>query len=303
MLVNIYRVIKSGFLNLIRNGWLGIAAVGMMVITLMIISFFVMLSLLISHGSEIVKRKADMSIFFNQDVKTEQVTQFINELREDKNIIKIDYKSSKEAEEDYREMYKHRPNLIAALDNAGKNALPSSIQIAFANPEKQGDVIPIVEKYKEKNIVERLSYEGQKKEMVDKILGIANITKRAGWASVIIFGFISLLIIFNTVRLAIFSRREEIEIMKLVGATSWFIRGPFIFEGAIYGIIGTIISIAIMYPLLSIFAPNISQFFGIANIFDYLRLNLWMITGVMFVFGTLIGVISSIFAISKHLKL
>jgi cell division transport system permease protein len=303
MLVNIYRIIKAGFFNLVRNGWLAVAAVGMMVITLMIISFFVMLSLLISQGSDMVKRKADMSVYFKPNATTEQVTQFINELKEDKNIVKINYKSSVEAENEYREMYKYRPKLLEALDNAGENSLPSSIQIDFVDPEKQGEIAPLIQKYQDKSIVDRPSYEGQKKEIVDKIISIANVTKKAGWVSAISFGFISLLIIFNTVRLAIFSRKEEIEIMKLVGATNWFIRGPFIFEGAIYGIIGTIISIAIMYPLISIFSPNISQFFGIANIFEFLTLNLWLVTGVMFALGTLIGVISSVFAVSKHLKL
>jgi cell division transport system permease protein len=303
MLVNIYRIIKAGFLNLIRNGWLAVAAVGMMVITLMIISFFVMLSLLISQGSDMVKRKADMSIYFKPSATNEQITEFINELREDKNIVKINFKSSAEAELEYREMYKYRPKLLEALDSAGENSLPASIQIDFVDPEKQGDISPIIGRYQEKNVVDRPSYEGQKKEIVDKIISIANITKKAGFVSAISFGLISLLIIFNTVRLAIFSRKEEIEIMKLVGATNWFIRGPFIFEGAIYGVIGALVSIAIMYPMFSVFAPNISHFFGITNIFEFLRLNLWMVTGAMFALGITIGIISSVFAISKHLKL
>src|SRR3990172_1547536 len=109
VLINILRIIKSGTISIIRNGWLTVAAVGMMVITLLIISFFAILSLLIAQGSDIVKKKADMSIYFKQNVSGEQATEFINELKKDTNVVKIKFISSDEAVSGYKEMYKLRP--------------------------------------------------------------------------------------------------------------------------------------------------------------------------------------------------
>ncbi|HBG81534.1 TPA: hypothetical protein DDW69_01695 [candidate division CPR2 bacterium] len=301
--VSFIRIVKSGFTSFIRNGWLTVAAIGMMVITLMIISFFAIISLLISEGSDVVKNKADMSIYFKPGITTELITEFINELKEDNNVTKIKFTSSEDAIKDYREMYKYRPKLLEALENSGANALPSSIQVDFEDPSKQDQISGKIEEYKVKGVVDHPSYEGQKKVVVDKIVKIAVFTKKAGWILATVFAFISLIIIFNTVRLAIFARKEEIEIMQLVGAANWYIKGPFVFEGAIYGIIGTIVSIAIMYPLFSVFAPSLSQFFGITNIFNFLRLNLWSVILAEFALGTAIGVLSSLFAIRKHLKL
>ena len=269
----------------------------------MIISFFAILSLLIAQGSDIVKKKADMSIYFKANATNEQVIQFEDALKNDSSVYKISFTSSEKAVADYREMYKLRPKLLDALENSGSNSLPSSVQVEFYDPEKQGNIASIINEFKTKNIVDRPSYEGQKKAVVDKIVKVAGVTKKAGWALASVFAAISLIIIFNTVRLAIFARREEIEIMQLVGATNWFIRGPFVFEGAIYGFIGTIVSVAIMYPLFAVFSPSISQFFGIANIFNFLKLNLWSVLMAEFLLGTLIGILSSFFAIRKYLRL
>ncbi|KKQ95236.1 MAG: Cell division protein [candidate division CPR2 bacterium GW2011_GWC1_39_9] len=302
-LVDFSRIIRSGLRSFVRNGWLTVAAIGMMVITLMIISFFAILSLLIAQGSDIVKKKADMSIYFKANATNEQVIQFEDALKNDSSVYKISFTSSEKAVADYREMYKLRPKLLDALENSGSNSLPSSVQVEFYDPEKQGNIASIINEFKTKNIVDRPSYEGQKKAVVDKIVKVAGVTKKAGWALASVFAAISLIIIFNTVRLAIFARREEIEIMQLVGATNWFIRGPFVFEGAIYGFIGTIVSVAIMYPLFAVFSPSISQFFGIANIFNFLKLNLWSVLMAEFLLGTLIGILSSFFAIRKYLRL
>ena len=301
--VDLSRIVRSGLRSFARNGWLTVAAIGMMVITLMIISFFAILSLLIAEGSDIVKKKADMSIYFKATVTSEQIVQFEDALKNDSSVFKITFTSSEKAIADYREMYKFRPKLLEALENSGSNSLPSSVQVDFYDPEKQGNIASVIDEFKTKNIVDHPSYEGQKKAVVDKIVKVAGITKKAGWVLASVFAGISLIIIFNTVRLAIFARREEIEIMQLVGATNWFIRGPFVFEGAIYGFIGTIVSIAITYPLFSLSGTSISQFFGISNIFNFLRLNLWSVILAEFLLGTLIGISSSFFAIRKYLRL
>src|SRR5580704_12010442 len=146
-------------------------------------------------------------------------------------------------------------------------------------------------------------YSGQNKDTINRIVRVSNFFKSTGLVASIIFVIISTLIIFNTIRMAIFTRREEIEIMKLVGATKWFIRGPFIFEAALYGIIAAFIALAFSYSLLLGGGPKLSSYIDVQSTISFFRSYPALIILGELIIGICIGAFSSMLAMSRYLKL
>jgi cell division transport system permease protein len=206
----------------------------------------------------------------------------------------------------FREQNKDNPSVRDSITEA-ENPLPPSFDVEVKDKSKltfieefikQPDVKPLLDDK------DPTSYQGKKKDTVNSILKVSNFLQIAGLISSILSTIISILIIFNTIRMAIFTRKQEIEIMKLVGATNWFIRGPFIFEAAMYGIIGAVVATSLGYVLLLSGGPKLSSY-GIQTgpILDYFRHYPIFIIGGELLIGILIGGISSLLAMSRYLKL
>jgi len=300
-MVSFFRVIKFGVQNFWRNKWLSLATTVVMTLALLTVSLSVFLNLIIGITVQMVRERIDIEIFFDEDVTESQVFDVRNRLDSLDAVKSIEYISKEKALEIYKEKNKDNKDLDEPI-SLDENPLPMSLKVSLTDPEKISQINSFV-KQNYNSLVSDISYQDYK-EVINKLLSTTNSVKRAGFVLSLVFIVMSLVVVFNTIRITIFSRREEIEIMKLVGATNWFIRWPFIIEGLIYGVFASIFSISIV-ALASYFTmPALNHFFGNLSVDFFQEFNLqvpWVIV-LQVALGVSVGVFSSLVAISKHLR-
>ena len=225
------RIFRNGIINFARNLSLAAAAISVMTVTLTIILFSLIVNATFSNTINQITSKIDISVYLNNSVTTQQVNNLISKLKNLPNVRKVGYISQNQALADYKTENSTNKSLLQALSVIGTNPLPASIEISPVNPDK----IQVIKNFLDEpqNIALQdpqagTSYSGDEKAAIDKIAHATDIIREAGVVAVIVFACISVLIIFNTIRMTIFNRREEINIMRLLGANSWYIKGPFI---------------------------------------------------------------------------
>lgn len=304
-MIQLIRIMKTGFRNFFRNLWLSTAATAVMTITLTIILFsYIATSALTSTIAQVVE-KIDVSVYLKDDVSVAQANNFKAVLEATDNVESVKYISKNDALLIYREQNKNNKELLAAVTK-DDNPLPQSLAIKAKDANKIDPIIAVVNKNQFKPLLaekDPISYTGERKKTIDRIIGATNFIKKAGLLASGLFVIISTLIIFNTIRMAIFTRREEIEIMQLVGATNWFIRGPFVFEAALYGIIATVISVMLCYSLVLGVGPKLTAYIDTQTIINVFRSHPIIIVGAELMIGVFIGAVSSLLAMSRYMKL
>ncbi|MCX6806512.1 MAG: FtsX-like permease family protein, partial [Candidatus Berkelbacteria bacterium] len=195
---------------------------------------------------------------------------------------------------------------VKDLVTADKNPLPRSIQIKVDKPENLEDVNSYIASRRWESIIRENGISYQKnKTIIERLNNITKFVEKVGFILALVFLGISILVIFNTVRLNIISRKDEIEIQRLVGATNGFIQAPFIVEGILYGLLATGLSTLFIYLLIRYTTPMISQYLGEVsfNLEDYFRANLFLIISIQFLIGVFVGSVCSLISVKKYLKI
>lgn len=304
-MLQVWRVLQAGGRNFMRNMWLSTAATAVMTITLTIVVVSFISNSALTSTIKGVTNKIDISIYLKDSTTPAMTQQFQQALLADPNVASVAYTSKDQALADYRAEHANDPTLLQGLQYAG-NPLPASFAVKAKDPKHLDSIIAVTNEPQYNAMMDPSappSYSGSNKQAINRIVSVSNFFKSTGVVASIIFVTISTLIIFNTIRMAIFTRREEIEIMKLVGATKWFIRGPFIFEASLYGIIAAIIALSISYSLVLGGAPKLSAYIDVSSTINFFRSYPVLIVATELCLGILIGAISSMLAMSRYLKL
>jgi cell division transport system permease protein len=302
------RVVHTGVVNFGRNVWLAIAAMAVMVVTLTIILFSLVTSATFNHTIAQIADKINISIYLNDSATNQQRNNLMNELRQLSEVRNVSYVSKDQALAEYRAENANNKDLLTAINETG-NPLPASIQVDPVDPAKIDQIKRVLNEPTTMQLEDPqagTSYSGDRRAAIDKIGHATDILKRAGVVAVVIFAFISMLIIFNTIQMAIFNRRDELTIMRLLGASTWFIRGPFVVESIIYGVLSAVISVVIIDFLFVVSSSTLQASslglldIGYAN--TYFHHNfLWLLTLQLGV-GIVIGAVSSVIATRRYLK-
>lgn len=305
-MITLNRVIKSGLLNFVRNAWLAIAAIAVMVITLTIVLFSVIANATFTETIRQITDKIDVSVYLNDTVDPRQTEDLIGQVKALENVREVEYISKDEALKRYQQENQDNLDLLLAISQTD-NPLPASLQIKPKDPNNIQQVKDFLEKPEIKELQsEETSYSGDRKEAIDKITNATTFFREAGFVGVIVFAIISMLIIFNTIRMAIFNRREELSIMRLLGASTWYIRGPFVVETVIYGVIAAIVSVTLCSILFNISSSTLgASSLGLLDIKyanEYFASHFWTILLTQMIIGIFIGATSSIIATRRYLK-
>lgn len=306
MLITLVRIFKAGFNNFLRNAWLSTAATAVMTVTLSIILTTFISNAVMSSTIKALVNKIDVSVYLADSTNPEQVKNLQERLTKLENVQSVRFISKTEALAIYREQNKNDPELLEAVTEA-ENPLPASFAVKVKDQKKLEPIAQLVEQNDVKPLLDPknpTSYQGDRKATIDKIVKASNFLRTTGLVATIIFVTISTLIIFNTIRMAIFTRREEIEIMKLVGATNWFIRGPFLFEAALYGIIAALIAVGLSYTTFLAGGPKLATAgIDVNSTLSFFRSYPFLIIMTELGIGILIGSASSMLAMIRYLKL
>lgn len=300
-LITFYRISKMSLISLWRNRWLSLAATFIMILTLVTISIFASLLIVINRTTETLRDKVDMTVYFNDTTSNDQIFAIQNILVSRSDVKSADYISKDKALERWQERNKDNEK-IRDIISVTDNPLPRSLEIKTQDPEDLAKIYAYLQGDDYKPLIREISYQ-KNKNLIDRLVRITTFIKIGGYTLSLVFVLISILIIYNTIRLTIFARSDEIEIMKLVGASDWYVRGPFIIEGVSYGLLGGIVSALILSTALHFIVPFAENYLGASNLnSSYLGMNLALIIAMQFAAGMLLGVLCSVMAIKKHLN-
>ncbi len=300
--LKLWRTFKEGKENFMRNGWLSFATISILSLSLFIVS----LSFLLGTTSQLVlqnmREKVSVSISFNPDVPEERIHNIQNELKSyTKEVASVEYISREDALKQFLAESGNDPVIAQAVQEVGENPLLASLIIKAVRSDQYEIIVESIKKSNFQNDISRINYEKNKK-IFERINHISQITQKVGLVLGSLFIFIAVLITFNTIRITIYSHRQEFEIMRLVGASNIYVRMPFVFEGALYGLVSSIITIIFLSIVSYYIAPYTNGAMAIGNFMDLYKHYAVFIFLALVAFGVMLGVLSSAIAIRRYLK-
>lgn len=301
MLTAFKRIIKSGWQSFFRDGGLVAGTVFILLLAIALASSL----FLFREASQFIiaslEGKADISVYFKEEVAEGEILDAKEKLTEIPEVKEITYVSQEEALDEFTEKHQDNPVLMAALAEVGCNPFLASLNIRAFEPGQYQAIVNFFEAPTLSPLVEKVDY-FQRKPVIERIFTLSSTVNRVFLFLSIILAAVAILVTFNTIRLAIYHSREEIKIQRLVGAGNWFIRGPFLVQGALAGIFAALICLSLFSLATWIFTPQIESFFTGLNIFQVFISNFWTVVLIQLATGILLGVISSFLATRKYLK-
>lgn len=297
------RTFKLGFQNFFRNFWLSLVTIVVLLLTLFTITMLATINIVGNEAINLVKEKVDMDLYFEVGTEESKILEAKAFLEQNDKVNRVSYVSAEQALEDFKESYKDNPAILQSLEELEENPLPASLIVQATDLEYYQDVVTYIDSSEYTNLIETKDYKDNQL-VVNRINSAIDRIYQIGFAVSMVFAVISLLVVFNTFRIAIYAHREEISIMKLVGATNSFVRAPFLFESIIYAVVATIVTMAIFYPAILGVAPYINEFFAgySFDLVDVFQQYFWSILGLQFLCGLIISALSSLFAIGRYLR-
>lgn len=304
-LATTYRIFIFAWQGFWRNIWLSVITITIIVLTFISINFLIVVNVITDAAIQIIKDKIDISLYFRPDVTEPQVLEVQTYLSSLTQVKEIKYVSQQEALEEFRQQHRQDQVIIESLEELDKNPIGVTLQVRAKNINDYPEIIDVLNNSKYNELITEKDFDDQRvKSYISKIKNLSDNVRKIGFFTSGIFIFIALLIVFNTIRVAIYTQRQEIGVMKLVGATNWFICSPFLLEAIFYGIIACLIAIILVYPLLNFLQPHLNNFFLTEkfSIVDYFRQNFWKIFGLELLVIIFLNIISSSVAIRRYLK-
>ena len=303
-ILDLKRIIRSGTTNFRRNGIVSIASSLVMTITLSVITGLILLSAVLHASIVTIQNKVDVVVYFTTNATEDKIFTIKGALEKLPEVSRITYVTADEALANFREKYKNDYLTIQALDELGANPLGARLEVKAKEPSQYESIVKLLESNASlgdaTSAIDKINYY-QNKEVIDSLNRIASGAKTLGFAITLVLILITIAITFNTVRLTMHFAREEIGVMRLVGAENRYIRGPFMVEGIIYGLIGTLITLIIYFPTTYYIGKNMTEFLGV-NLWNYYLDNILQIGTIALISGALLGAISAGIAIRKYLR-
>jgi len=301
MVTVFFRIIKYGIQNFARNGLLSVATIAVMVIALSVFLGLNLFGYMIQQSLSAVKDKIDISVYFKTNVSEDDILRVKRSLEGLSEVKQVDYVSRDNALDIFKSKHHNDTTIDQAIAELGYNPLSASLNVKAYDTKQYSTISEYLGNDSLKNMIEKMTY-AQNQQVIDKMSLIMGTVEKSGAAMIIILSLIAGLVVFNTIRLAIYSNREEIGIMRLVGASNAFIRGPYLFTGLLYGIIAAGVSILILLPVVIFIDPYLNVFVPTINIRGYFVSQLPIISLYQLGLGVLLGIFSSYVAMRKHLR-
>ncbi len=306
LIINFFRILQTGTVNFMRNISISLAAISVMVVTLSVVLLSLVISATFSNTINQITNKIDISVYLKDSVTLSQTDTFIKELKALPNVKSVQYLNKQEVLRQYEAQNASNQQLSLAI-NETSNPLPATIHIRAYDLNKINGIKNFLDKPAINNLQSNQpSYSGSLKTAINNIAHATDVLRKLGVVAIVVFAFISALIIFNTIRMAIFNRRDEIQIMRLLGASTAYIRGPFIVESAIYGILSAVFSVIIINSVFVTASSTLqASTLGLLDInyaTDYFDHHFWLFLAMQILIGIIIGAFSAYIATRRYLR-
>ncbi len=304
--IKIKRIIRSGVFSFWRNGFVSLSAILVMVVTLFVIGSTIFSGAILKGALDEIRNKVDINVYFVQTAGESDILNLKNQLEQLPQVVPPAIYTSKDAVlVNFRNKHQNDQITLQGLDELGANPLDATLNIKAKDPSQYASIVDFVNNKAVasdgSSLVDKINYY-QNKDIIDKLTGIINSADKLGFALTLFLIIISILITFNTLRLVIYMSRDEISVMRLVGASTGYIRGPFFVTGALYGFVSAVITLILFYPITLWLGKTTENFFVGVNIFQYYISNFGEIFLIIVLSGVAIGSVSSFLAVRKYLK-
>ncbi|TSC86124.1 MAG: membrane protein of unknown function [Parcubacteria group bacterium Gr01-1014_8] len=304
------RVARYGLIGFIRNGFVSFSAVLMMSVTLFVLTNVIISDAAMNETLRQLTEKVDVNVYFATNASEEQVMNIKKALEALPEVAIVTYTSREQALTEFRERHKNDQLTLQALDQLTDNPLGASLAVQAKQTSQYENVAKFLEAQQasqDGSAISKVNYH-QNKTAIDRLSEIIDTSRKNGIAKEIVMALSSLLITFNTIRLAIYTSRDEIGVMNLVGAGRWYVRGPFVIAGVLYGVISAIVVLVLLYPVL-LFYPVLvgldassEVLFGSFDSFAYYVDNFALLFVVLTAVGMGLGALSSYLAVRRYLR-
>ncbi|HEY4511992.1 MAG TPA: permease-like cell division protein FtsX [Candidatus Paceibacterota bacterium] len=303
---NTKRIVRTGFINFWRNGFVSLASIVVVTMSLVVFASLIFFNILMTEYVNQVKEKVDVNVYFTVSAPVEDILTLKRSLEGLPEVANVEYVSRDEALARFKEKHADDALTLQGLQELQENPLPAVLNVKAKEPSQYGSVAKFLES---KNalgrdgtaIVESVNY-NKNKIIIDKLVKIIDMSEKLGLGLSLILVFVSIVITFNTIRLVIYSAREEISVMRLVGASNKYIRGPFVVAGVMYGVISALITLALFYPITFYIGEFTRNFGAGVNLLHYYAINFGQIFLIIISSGILLGAISSYLAVRRYLN-
>ena len=301
------RVLSGGAKNFARSGLVSFATVLIMTVTMFIIGTLLFLSALLTHTLSVIQDKVDVNVYFTTTASESNILAVESKLQSQPEVVSVTYTSRDDALAQFRQKHTNDQLTLQALDELGSNPLGASLAIKAKDPSQYDQVVQFLSNDPSTapggtSIIDRINYY-QNKDVIDRLSHTITSTREAGLILIILFALASVIITFATIRLAIYSSRDEIAVMRLVGASNMYIRGPFIVAGMIAGVLSALIALALFYPIAWYTGSTMTTWLGGFNLFTYYTSNFALLFSTLVGAGIVLGSIASLVAVRTYLKI
>lgn len=302
-MINTYfkRIFKGGIINFWRSGWITIATIMVMVLMLFVMGSLLFFNVLLTSSISRIEKKVDISVYFKPDAAEENILAFQKEVEKIPLVESVEYISRDATLARFYERHANNALITQSLEELGENPLGATLNIQAKSPDQYESIAILLNSSAYSGIIDKVNY-FQNKLVIERLSGILANSRRIGLGISIVLAGIAVLVAFNTIRMVIYTSKEEIAIMRLVGATNHYIRGPFIVVGMLYGIVSAIITTFIFYPLTFWLGPKAGGFFGGPDLFQYYIAHFFEIAALLIGVGIVLGAFSSIIAVRRYLN-
>ncbi|MDO8430704.1 MAG: permease-like cell division protein FtsX [Candidatus Taylorbacteria bacterium] len=311
---NFKRIIRTGFINFWRNGFLSFSAVIVITLSLSVFGALIFGSAFSRALIKEVKNKVDINVYFTLGAQESDIFALRKTIEALPEVDKVEYISRDQALTDFKNKWKDNALILQGLEEIGSNPFPAVLNIKAKEPSQYAGIASFLDGKSNQNgsnIIEKINY-NQNKLIIDRLGRIIPAVEKSGSIIAILFVFVAVIIVFNTVRLIIFTARDEISVMKLVGASNLYIRGPFVISGIMYGIFSGILTLIILGAFAFYSDALIMKFAGIQSVNDFSLLsnvfssyfiqNFGQIFAIIMGSGMILGGISSYLSVKRYLR-
>jgi cell division transport system permease protein len=301
MFTSLKRIIGLGWQNMLRDGGIAVANIFIMMIPILLVSSIFLLKDVSRYMVDALQAKADISVYFNENVIEDDIMKVKQEIVAIPQVNEVKYISKDQALTDFTERHKDSATLMESLQQVNGNPFLASLNIAAKGMSEYDQVAQFLGQEQYKAMVNKVNF-SEKKSVIEKIFSLTAGASKAGFILAGMLGFVSILVTFNTIRVAIISRKREISIQRLVGASRWFIRGQFFVEGLILGLLAAIFCFLITIGISWYANSSLEALMPGLSLWSNFRASIGTMFLLQFATGTILGIISSMVATTRYLK-
>lgn len=304
--LNTKRVARYGVAGFVRNGFVSLAAILIMTITLFVFAALLIGSAALTSTLNSLTQKVDVTVYFTTSATEQQMQDVQTAVLALPQVASTTYVTRDQALAQFQARHQNDQLTMQALQELGENPLGASLEIRAKDPSQYAAIANYLAAQQSaagaSSPIDKVNY-AENQTAIERLSQIIDSSRRLGIVVALLLGLASLLITFNTIRLAIYTSRDEIGVMNLVGAGAWYVRGPFMVAGLLYGLVSAIIVLVALYPLTAWLGPASERFLGSFNVFTYFTDSFAGLFLILVGAGVALGALSSYLAVRRYLRI